>query len=103
MSTYNKIYETLNATGLPCAYSHFATPQTPPYVVYIGRGQNVMEADNTHYWKENQYQVEYYYTVKDESKEDLLETALLSAGYLYEKSDDLYLDDEKVYMIVYYI
>ena len=53
------IYATLQGTGLPCAYSHFKTAQQPPYIVYIGNGQNVFEADNTHYWRRNQYQIEY--------------------------------------------
>ena len=53
------IFEVLQSTGLPCAYSHFKTAQEPPYIVYIGRSQNVLEADNTHYWRENKYQVEY--------------------------------------------
>lgn len=101
--TQSKIYATLAATGLPCAYSHFKTPQTPPYLVYIGNGQNVMDADNTHYWRENQYQIEYYFTAKDESKEDAIETALLSAGYLYEKSEDIYLEDENMFAVYYYV
>lgn len=101
--TQSKIYATLSATGLPCAYSHFKTPQTPPYLVYIGNGQNVMDADNTHYWRENQYQIEYYFTAKDESKEDAIETALLLAGYLYEKSEDIYLEDENMFAVYYYV
>ena len=63
------IYTTLQSTGLPCAYSHFKTAQEPPYIVYIGNGQETMQADNTHYWRENQYQVEYYYTEKNEANE----------------------------------
>lgn len=97
------IYETLQSIGLPCAYSHFSTPQTPPYLVYIGNGQDVLEADNTHYWRENRYQVEYYYTVKDEAEEAAIESALLSQGYLYEKSEDFYLEDENLFAIYYYV
>ena len=76
------IYQTLQSTGLPCAYSHFKTNQIPPYIVYIGNGQNVMDADNTHYWRRNQYQVEYYFTTKNEQNEASIENALLGAGYL---------------------
>ena len=97
------IFETLQSTGLPCAYSHFKTNQSPPYIVYIGNGQDVFEADNTHYYKENRYQVEYYFTTKNESNESAIEDALLGAGYLYDKSEDVYIEDEGVFVIYYYI
>ena len=97
------IYQTLQGTGLPCAYSHFRTAQDPPYIVYIGNGQDTFEADNTHYWKRNAYQVEYYFTTKNEQNEASIEEALLTAGYLYEKSEDVYIEDQNVFVIYYYI
>lgn len=97
------IYQTLQSTSLPCAYSHFKKAQSPPYIVYIGNGQETFEADNTHYWKQNTYQVEYYFTTKNESNEASIEDALLNAGYLYEKSEDIYIEDEGVFVIYYYI
>ena len=97
------IFEVLQSTGLPCAYSHFKTAQEPPYIVYIGRGQDVLEADNTHYWRENKYQVEYYYKTKNEQNETDIENALLNAGFVYEKSEDIFIEDENVNVIYYYV
>lgn len=97
------IYSTLQGTGLPCAYSHFKTNQTPPYIVYIGNGQDNLDADNTHYWRNNRYQVEYYFTTKNESNESAIEDALLGAGYNYTKSEDVYIEDEGVFVIYYQI
>lgn len=97
------IYQTLQSTGLPCAYSHFKKAQTPPYIVYIGNGQDVFEADNTHYWRENTYQVEYYFTEKNEENEAVIEEKLLENGFLYEKSGDVYIEDEGIFVIYYYI
>lgn len=97
------IFSTLQATGLPCAYSHFKTKQQPPYIVYKGNGQDVFEADNTHYWKQNAYQIEYYFTEKNESNEASIENALLDAGFLYEKSEDIFIDSEGVFLIYYYV
>lgn len=99
------IYETLQSTGLPCAYSHFRgdLPKTPPYLVYIGAGQNTFKADNTIYHKENAYQVEYYFTEKDESLESDIEDALLGNGYIYSKSDDVFIESEGVFVIYYTI
>ena len=97
------IFQTLQSTGLPCAYSHFKTSQTPPYIVYSGNGQDVFEADNTHYWRNNRYQVEYYFTTKNESNEAAIENALLGNGYLYDKSEDIFIEEEGVFVIYYYI
>lgn len=97
------LIETLQSVGLPCAYSHFKTPQEAPYIVYIGNGQDTFQADNTHYYRKNTYQVEYYYTIKNEANESAIEQALLDNGYLYEKSEDIYIEDEGVFVIYYYI
>ena len=97
------IYQVLQSTKLPCAYSHFKTKQSPPYIVYIGNGQDVLEADNTHYWRENTYQVEYYFTTKNETNEANIEDALLENGYNYTKSEDVYIEDEGVFVIYYQI
>ena len=97
------IFQVLQSTGLPCAYSHFKKKQSPPYIVYIGNGQETFQADNTHYWKQNTYQVEYYFTTKNERNEEAIETALLDNGFLYEKSEDIYIEEEEVFVIYYYI
>lgn len=97
------IYQTLQSTGLPCAYSHFKKKQEPPYIVYIGSGQDIFDADNTHYYRNNTYQVEYYFTTKNESNEAAIEDALLENGYNYTKSEDVYIEDEGVFVIYYQI
>ena len=97
------IYQTLQSTHLPCAYSHFKKKQEPPYIVYIGSGQDIFDADNTHYYRNNTYQVEYYFTTKNESNEAAIENALLENGYNYTKSEDVYIEDEGVFVIYYYI
>ena len=97
------IYQALQSTGLPCRYSHFKSKQTPPYLVYIGSGQDEMIADNTVYWRENTYQIEYYFTEKNESTEAAIEDALLGSGYIYTKSEDIYIEDEDVFVIYYYV
>ena len=99
----SRIYETLTSTGLPCAYSHFKTQQTPPYLVYIGAGQYNFDADDTHYYGYNTYQVEYYYTTKSEETEASIEAAMLADGFRYAKSEDVYIENEDIFVIYYYI
>ena len=90
--------------GIPCAYSHFRddeVPEAPPYLVYIGDGQDTFEADNTYYWTRNRYQIEYYFTIKDEDQEAAIEKLLLDNGYLYDKSEDVYIEEQGVFVIYY--
>lgn len=99
--TRDNIYDVLADTKLPAAYSHFKTKQDPPYLVYIGNGQTVERADNTHYWSENRYQVEFYFTEKDEATEAAIESALLAGGYQFDKSDDVFINEENTFVIYY--
>lgn len=91
----------LRATGLPAAFGFFDEEQTPPYLVYTGAGQEQFRADNTVYEKENVYQVEYYFTAKDEAAEEAIEEALLAGGFLYEKNPDTYDESQNVWVIYY--
>ena len=99
------IFQLLQTTDMPVAYSHFQEdgPESPPYIVYLGNGQNTMDADNTHYYRQNQYQIEYYFTKKDETIEAAIEDLLLENGYLYEKSEDTFIEDEGVFVIYYMV
>lgn len=100
------LYELLQTTGLPCVYSHFRTkdsPKQPPFLAYIGAGQEHFEADNTFYHSKNNYRVEFYFTTKDEAKEAEIEELLLSNGYMYDKSEDTYIEEMGCFVIYYNI
>lgn len=97
------IMDILKEQGLRAAYGKFDTPQPLPYAIYLGAGQDHFTADDTYYTSSNEYQVEYYFQKKNSDKEAALEAAFLDAGYLYEKSEDVYIESEKVYIIYYTI
>lgn len=97
------IYQILQSTGLPCVYSHFDKDTPLPYIAYLGDGQDTMAADNIYYWKRNNYQIEYYFKEKNEQNEAAIEQVLIDNRYLYDKSDDLYLEDQGVFVIYYNI
>lgn len=97
------IQETLVSTGLHCAYSHFRKPVTPPFLVYLGNGQTTFGADNTWHYTNNQYQIEYYFTEKNEANEKAIEEALLRDGFNYEKSEDAFIENEGLFVIYYYV
>ena len=101
------LFEILNnGLDIPCAYSHFKgddVPAEPPYLVYLGSGQRRFEADNSYYWKKNRYQIEYYFSLKDEELEEAIEQLLLDNGLLYDKSEDIYIEEQGVFVIYYYV
>ena len=106
MTIFEILTDPYNGLDLPCAYSHFRdedVPESPPYLVYIGDGQDTFEADNSYYWSRNRYQIEYYFTKKDESIEETIENLLLENGYLYTKSEDVYIEEQGVFVIYYNI
>lgn len=92
------IGEEINA---PVAYSHFKGEHHPPYLVYLGAGQEQFEADNSIYWRRNVYSIEYYFDKKDESIETTIEDMILAAGWQFDKSDDVYIDGEGLFVIYY--
>lgn len=93
--------DVLKRSGLPVAYGTFRTMQKPPFIVYIGAGQDHFSADNTVYNSTDLYQMEYYFSKKDEEKEREIESSLLENGYRYNKSMDSYIEGEELYVIYY--
>ena len=87
--------------GIDSTYSHWVNGHSLPYLTYIGSGQNQMEADSTIYWRQDTYQVELYFKKKNPDLEEGIENAFLEGGYLFDKSEDSYLDDEGVFVIFY--
>lgn len=91
----------LEQTGIPCAYGRFIKGTAVPYIAWIGGGQRTFQADNTHYYRKNEYQIEFYFKLKSPDLEETIEQVLLDNGLLYEKSEDVYLDEEGVFLIYY--
>ena len=106
MTLFEILTDDESGLDIPCAYSHFRdddVPEAPPYLVYMGDGQDTFEADNSYYWSRNRYQIEYYFTEKNEEQEAAIETLLLDNGYLYDKSEDVYIEEQGVFVIYYYV
>lgn len=106
MTLYQILSDKETGIGIPVAYSHFRdknSPESPPYVLYIGNGQDTFKADDTFYYSENRYQIEYYFTEKNEVEEARIEKCLLDNGLRYQKSEDVFIEDEGVFVIYYQV
>lgn len=91
----------LEEVGIPVAYGVFREKTPLPYIVWLGGGQEHFPADNTYYTREDNYQIELYFKLKDPVIEAQLEQILLDNGLHYEKSEDVYIDDEGVFLVYY--
>lgn len=96
-------YALLQTLGIPVAYFKFDREVDFPYIVYMGAGSNNLEADNKVYHKENTYKVEFYYQKKNEEVENTIEELFNDNKIIWSKSEDVYIDDEKMFVIFYYI
>ena len=103
MSDIRTTMERLRQAGIPVAYGRFRKTKDPPFVIYIGRGQENTVADDTYYHSEPNYQIEYYFSAKNETIEAAIEQILLEDGWLYEKSSETYIESEDLWVIYYNI
>ena len=97
----NTIFRLLETLGIPVVYGFHTERPELPYLNLLGDGQYQFPADNTYYYKHELYQLEYYFRKKDPQTEQRIEQLLLNNGYLYDKSEDIYLNDQGVFLIYY--
>lgn len=96
------IQQALENTGIYTAYFETGSERQAPYIVWRGSGQNNFIADDTFYFSMgNTYEVDFYFLEKSEEVEASIEQALLDAGFLYTKGEDLRDADSKVFLIIY--
>ena len=96
------LYKLLKKMKLPLAYNHFKETQCTPYLIYMAEDTSNFGADNTVYFKTNNWVIELYTKKKDLNLETRLEVLLEDADLYYEKYE-AYIDAEKMYQIRYEI
>lgn len=95
--------ELLETLGIPVAYHHFNQPINPPFLIFRRYSQDNFGADDIVYEKINNYYVELYTEYKDVELEEELENLLTNAGIFFNVESEDYIDDEKMYEIIYTI
>jgi hypothetical protein len=96
------LFTLLKTTGLPVAYHHFASPPSPPYIVYLFAYSSNFGADNKVHKEIPNYQVELYTTKKDPVSEKLIE-GLFDANDIYWDKTETYIESEGLYQVLYEI
>lgn len=98
--TQAELYQALKAIGYPIAYGSFTSPVKPPFITYQFAYSNDMMADNVNYVAIEDFQIELYTAKKDLVAEKKVQDKLKELGLPYRKFE-AYLDEEKMYQILY--
>lgn len=98
--TQTELYQALKSIGYPVAYGSFTSPVTPPFITYQFISSSDMIADNHNYVSIENFQIELYTSKKEPVTEKLVQNKLKELGLPYRKFET-YLDEEKMYKIIY--
>lgn len=101
MNDITRLLKVADDLNIPVAFGAFDEPQDPPFACVLGAGQDQFHADGIPYEKWNLYDFEYYFENKDVDREEAIEEELTAAGFVYRKSEDVYIDDENMYQVTY--
>lgn len=89
--------------GTEIKISYLTSNQKLPFLVFTGSGASALNADDQNYTSDYRYTLEYYFDIKDEDKERRIEEILNEKHILWEKSEDVRIDSEKINVIYYNI
>lgn len=87
------------------AYRSFPVGEAPglPFVCYLQTGTYIVYADNRAYCSFPVVDVELYTHLKSPEAETKIEAALATAGIVWTRDPDEWLNSERCFMIVYHL
>lgn len=100
--TYKEVATLIEGLGLPYAYYQFdeETAKPPPFICFYYPRSGDFLADDSNYQKIRTLVIELYTDYKDVELEESIEEGLSTAGLVYTRQET-YLDDEKMFEVVY--
>lgn len=87
--------------GFKYAYGKFEKATEPPHLVAITVNTNNFMADDIVYYKKVPIQLDYTYIFKNIKEQEKIENEILS-DIAWNKTDETYLSDEKIWQISYF-
>lgn len=99
--TLSELKTRCEAQGFQYAYGLFKEPVEPPYLASMLRSTNNFMADNVVYSKDIPIQLDYIYIDKDLTEQAKIEDIILQ-NEAWNKSDEIYIESEKVWQVSYY-
>ncbi len=99
--TLAELKQRCEAQGFNYAYGVFKKSTEPPHLISICRDTNNFMADDKVYLKDMPIQLDYTYIDKDIEEQNKIEDIIL-ADIAWNKSEEVYLSDEKVWQVSYF-
>lgn len=75
----------------------------PPFLVYRGKGSSNFNAEDKVYYTAYDYTIEYYFIYKNEEIEKAIEERFDRENIIWDKSSDVFIEDENMFVIYYNI
>lgn len=95
--------ELFSSIGIPIGYMVNPRPGRVPFMVYYGNGSDNLNADNRVYDSRQNWILELYTRKKDIDIEDRIEKIMNDNEIIWEKGTETYINDDKVFLIPYYL
>lgn len=105
MIDHRTLYQTLQSLGIPVAYDHFDSNKqvSIPFLVYREQQLSTFRADDITYHQFHNFELELVTEKKEIALEQQLEDLLTTNKIPYEKNDEVWDNDEKIYHNYYEI
>lgn len=105
MIGHKELYDLLKTLDIPVAYDHFDSDKniSLPFMVYREQIPDTFRADDITYHQFFNYEIEIATEKKDIQLERNIEGLLTNNKIPYDKSDEIWDNEEKIYHIFYEI
>ena len=103
MIGHKELFDLLKTLEIPVAYDHFDSDKNIklPFMVYREQIPYTFKADDTTYHQFFNYEIEIATEIKDIALERKIEGLLTTNKIPYDKSDEVWDQEEKIYHIFY--
>lgn len=102
--THKEVIAMVEEMGIPFAYHHFAEGESPdpPFICFLYLNAVQFGADNIVYHSDKAVDIELYTDEKNPELEEAVE-AVLTAHEIYFEKSEVWIDDEKLYEVLFSI
>ena len=105
MIEHKELFDLLKTLNIPVAYDHFDSDKNIPlpFMVYREQIPETFRADDITYYQAFNYEIELVVDKKNVALERQIEGLLTTNKIPYDKDDEIWDDEEKIYHIFYEI
>lgn len=102
---HKELFDLLKMINIPVAYDHFDDNKSlvPPFMAYREQLSDTFNADNKNYFLNRHFEIELITLKKDVELEERIEELLNNNDIPFDKTEELWDKEEKIYHIFYEI